>query len=254
MSATSGASAPSIAPIKTVTKHTKLIIGDQDEYPDESVTINVLVQKATQKASAKSMQKMRKGTWKKNLNDPIQTSSNGKKGKKRRRGSDDEEEDEAEEEDEDRTTYHDPGALVPEKVCLILATFLSVLHPTDQLTLGPFIILVHQQWYYTPDYSKDYSKKPKTDENGELIQDEQEEDENDDEEDEIEKQKRLEESRRLKTDENLSRAYKYGSDLIPISKEEESDFYTFPAGEDGLFVRGFIKKEQVSCLIRSSAG
>lgn len=71
------------------------------------------------------------------------------------------------------------------------------------------------------------------------------EDGNESEEDEVEKAKRLEESRRLATDENLSRAYKYGSDLIPISKDEEQDFYTFPAGEPGLMVRGFIKTSQV---------
>lgn len=114
LSATAGASAPSIAPIKTVTKCTKVIIGDEDEFPNETLSFNVLVQKATQKASAKSMQKMRKGTWKKTLLDPV----NGEKKKKRKRGTNNEEDedDEAEEDDEDRSTFHDPGALVPEKV------------------------------------------------------------------------------------------------------------------------------------------
>lgn len=102
-----------------------------------------------------------------------------------------------------------------------------------------------QQWYYVPDYSKDI-KKPKANGGDDVA-----ENEDSDEEDEIEKAKRLEESRRLETDENLSRAYKYGSDLIPISKEEETDFYTFPAGEPGLMVRGFIKTNQV-CYIANS--
>lgn len=65
-------------------------------------------------------------------------------------------------------------------------------------------------------------------------------------EDEDEKMKRAEASRRLENDEYLSRAYKYGSDLIPISREEEVDFYTFPAGDAGLFVRGFVKAADVS--------
>lgn len=98
-----------------------------------------------------------------------------------------------------------------------------------------------QQWYYVPDYTKD--KKPKLNDQGEL--EKENEDGNESEEDEVEKAKRSEESRRLATDENLSRAYKYGSDLIPISKDEEQDFYTFPAGEPGLMVRGFIKTSQV---------
>ena len=115
ISATAGASAPSIAPIKTVTKQTKLIIGDEDEFPNETLSFNVLVQKATQKASGKSMQKMRKGTWNKSLTDKINNGqSNGDKKRKRKRGNDDE--DEAEDDDEDRSTLHDPGALVPEKV------------------------------------------------------------------------------------------------------------------------------------------
>lgn len=116
LTAIAGASAPSIAPIKTVTKHTKLVIGDEDEFPDETLSFNVLVQKATQKASAKSMQKMRKGTWKKSLTDFSSNGhANGDQKKKRKRGSDDED-DEADEDDEDRSTFHDPGALVPEKV------------------------------------------------------------------------------------------------------------------------------------------
>jgi hypothetical protein len=211
LSATAGASAPSIAPIKTVTKHTKLVIGDEDEAPNETVSINVMVQKATQKAAAKSMQKMRKGAWKKSLTDPLKNGHGAGGKKKRRRGSDEDEEAE-EEDDEDRSTLHDPGALVPEK-----------------------------QWYYVPDYSKD-DKKKKPNANGEDG-DNNEEDE--DSEDEIEKAKRSEEARKLSTDENLSRAYKYGSDLIPISKEEETDFYAFPAGEPALMVRGFIKTTQV---------
>lgn len=115
LSAIAGASAPSIAPIKTVTKHTKLIIGDEDEFPDEALAINVLVQKATQKASAKSMQKMRKGAWKKSLTDFSGNGhANGEQKKKRKRGGSDDEDDE--DDDEDRSTFHDPGALVPEKV------------------------------------------------------------------------------------------------------------------------------------------
>lgn len=41
------------------------------------------------------------------------------------------------------------------------------------------------------------------------------------------------------------KAYKYGSDLIPITKEEEQEFYTFPAGEAGLQIRGFVKASDV---------
>lgn len=101
-----------------------------------------------------------------------------------------------------------------------------------------------QQWYYVPDYAAEREKKkPKLDEDGNIIEDE---DNDDDSEDEVEKAKRSEEARRLETDENLSRAYKYGSDLIPISKEEEQDFYLFPAGEPALMVRGFIKLANVS--------
>lgn len=110
-----------------------------------------------------------------------------------------------------------------------------------RVQLSALTFLLPQQWYYVPDYSKD-KPKPKINDDGEL----EDEDGNESEEDEVEKAKRLEESRRLTTDENLSRAYKYGSDLIPISKEEEQDFYTFPAGADGLMVRGFIKTADVS--------
>lgn len=138
LSATAGASAPSIAPIKTVTKQTKLIIGDEDEFPGESLSFNVLVQKATQKASAKSMQKMRKGTWKKSLSDTTGINSlNGDKKKKRKRGSDDEDEAE-EEDDDDRTTFHDPGALVPEKVRRMILSECSAEFPiADSLYESP---------------------------------------------------------------------------------------------------------------------
>lgn len=84
-----------------------------------------MVQKATQKASGKSMQKMKKGAWHKNLADPLPDEDGGgigKSGKRKRertkssRGGDDQEEDDGDAEEEDRTTFHDPGALVPEKV------------------------------------------------------------------------------------------------------------------------------------------
>ena len=58
--------------------------------------------------------------------------------------------------------------------------------------------------------------------------------------------KNSEASRRLETDENLSRAYKYGADLLPISKEDEQEFYRLPAGEPGMLVRGFTEAAMVS--------
>lgn len=65
------------------------------------------------------MQKMRKGTWKKSLTDDPVAGANGHGKKKRRRAGSDDEDEEAEEDNEDRSTLHDPGALVPEKVSLI---------------------------------------------------------------------------------------------------------------------------------------
>lgn len=59
---------------------------------------------------------MRRGTWKKSLLDDPVASANGHGKKRRRRAGSDEEDEEAEEDNEDRSTLHDPGALVPEKV------------------------------------------------------------------------------------------------------------------------------------------
>lgn len=53
----------------------------------------------------------------------------------------------------------------------------------------------------------------------------------------------------MENTDNLSRAYKYGADLIPISKDEEADFCQFPAGEPGLQVRGFTQASDVKVPI-----
>lgn len=52
-------------------------------------------------------------------------------------------------------------------------------------------------------------------------------------------------SRKLETDEYLSKAYKYGADLVPINPEEEKEFYQFPAGAPGMLIRGFIDEKEV---------
>lgn len=121
-SAIEGAGSPNVPAVNTTRKHLSLILGDKDEYPDESLVIPIQAQKAVQKATNKSMGKMRRGAWNKSLKDGTGSSRNGKdkmKGKKRRTREDsDEEDDEEDEEDdeEDRTTYHAPGTVITQKV------------------------------------------------------------------------------------------------------------------------------------------
>lgn len=67
--------------------------------------------------------------------------------------------------------------------------------------------------------------------------------------DEATKALRSEEARRLKTTDHLSKAYKYGADLVPINKEEEEEFYQFPAGTAGLQIKGFVKSSAVSPIL-----
>ena len=105
-----------------------------------------------------------------------------------------------------------------------------------------------QHWYYVPNYSKD-DAQPKPDK-GKGKAREESDDDNEDSEDE--KYRNSEASRRLETDENLSRAYKYGADLLPISKEDEQDFYRFPAGESGMLIRGFRPAAKVGLQAWSS--
>lgn len=64
-----------------------------------------------------------------------------------------------------------------------------------------------------------------------------------DEEDAADKAKRDEASRRLETTENLSKAYRYGTDLIPL---DEPPMLT--VGEAGLSVRGFMPAAEVGGL------
>ena len=113
-----GASKPSIAPVKTTTKIIKLTLGDMDEFPDESLSFEVEVQKAVQKASAKSMQKMRKGAWARKH--PSTNRTEAASGKKRRRNDEEEDDDQAEEGDgDDKHSVYAPGAIAAEKVCRI---------------------------------------------------------------------------------------------------------------------------------------
>lgn len=204
MSAIEGASAPSVAPIRTVTKVLKLTIGDMDEFPGQSIAFDVELQKATQKASGKSMGRMRKDAWNKTL----EQARTQVAGQKRRRGQDSD--DEAEEDDEVGYTQ-EPGNLVTQKL-----------------------------WYYTPSHDKEAGKKQPSKPG--------EEDADEDEDEEAESGQNSEAKRKLETDQNVSRAYKYGADLLPISKEEEEEFLQFPAGEPGLQVRGFVKASEVSNL------
>lgn len=95
----------------------QLSIGDVDEHPDESIQFEVEIQKAVQKASGKSMQKMRKGAWDKSL----ESTAKAVAGKKRRRDEDADEEAEDEDDEQDRQALHEPGALTVQKVsCLYL--------------------------------------------------------------------------------------------------------------------------------------
>lgn len=110
-----GASQPSVAPVATTKKRVDLIIGDADALPDSSVKFSVYVQKATQKASAKSMQKMRRGAWKRELGRQEAVKENGSGSKKRRKPSDEDEQGD-DDDDEDRATLHQPGTLITEKV------------------------------------------------------------------------------------------------------------------------------------------
>lgn len=89
----------------------QLTIGDNDEHPDESIRFDVEIQKAVQKASGKSMQKMRKGAWDRSL----ESTAKAVAGKKRRRDEDADEEEEEEDED-DRQALHEPGAITVQKV------------------------------------------------------------------------------------------------------------------------------------------
>ena len=113
-----GASQPSVNPVATTKKKVDLILGDADAFPKESIKFSVYVQKATQKAAAKSMQKMRRGAWNQELSRPAaEEKENGSSGAKKRRKPSDEEEDEDNDE-EDRSTLHQPGTLITEKVSL----------------------------------------------------------------------------------------------------------------------------------------
>ena len=108
-SAIQGAGGPVISPVNTQHKHVQLSIGDVDVARDESLSFKVEIQKATQRAAAKSMGKMRRGAWTKTLAD-----TTGSVGNKKRRRDPDVHEDV--EEEEDRETLHDAGAIVAEKV------------------------------------------------------------------------------------------------------------------------------------------
>ena len=118
-SAIAGASKPAVTPIKTTTKFVKLTIGDMDEFPSESVSFEVEVQKAVQKAGSKSMQQMRKGAWNKR---PHSDKDSGvSAGRKKRRDDDIEGNDE--EEDMDKQDFSGPGSIAADRVYKVRLLF-----------------------------------------------------------------------------------------------------------------------------------
>lgn len=94
-------------------------------------------------------------------------------------------------------------------------------------------------YYYQAKYDREEGRKANRAE-GEAGSD----DEEDDEDNERERAQKAEAKRRLEDTDNLSRAYKYGSDLLPVSKEEEEGM-AFPGGAAGIQVRGFTKAQEV---------
>lgn len=119
-SALEGASAPSIAPIKTTNKSVSLVLGDPDAEPGQSLDVRVCLQKAVQKAATQSMGRMRRGAWNRSLRDDIKSKNGAKekrKGRKRRAGSgEDEDAEEASGSEEDDGVYRPPGEIVNERV------------------------------------------------------------------------------------------------------------------------------------------
>lgn len=114
------AGAPAVTQVQTRRQPLLLHIGDTEADPHEAMSFNVEVQKATQRAPVKTMQKMRRGAWHKSLKSGNEDEADGvtskDRGKKRRRSEDGDDDDDTREHEEDHVGAQAPGQVVQEKV------------------------------------------------------------------------------------------------------------------------------------------